>query len=212
MMVNAEEGNDMARNVAVIGTGRIGGTLGRAFARAGHQVTFGTRGPADGTAAGDSGAAEATVGGALAAADIAVITVPGPAVAGLVAANAGALAGKLIIDATNKIGGDGPANSYQDVAAVPGARYARVFNSLGAENLADPGFGTETADMIYSAPEADRPAVEDLIRAVGLRAVYAGDGAHEVVDGVLRLWFALAIGQGRGRHLAFRVLDDTSAD
>src|SRR5882724_2007902 len=113
------KGNDMARNVAVIGTGRIGGTLGRAFARAGHQVTFGTRGPADGTAAGDSGAAEATVGDALTAADIVVITVPGTAVAGLVAANTGALAGKLIIDATNKIGGDGPANSYQDVAAVP---------------------------------------------------------------------------------------------
>jgi 8-hydroxy-5-deazaflavin:NADPH oxidoreductase len=201
----------MARNVAVIGTGRIGGTLGRAFARAGHQVTFGTRGPADGTAAGDSGATEAAIPDALAAADIVVITIPGPAVAGLVTEHAGALEGKLIIDATNKIGGDGPANSHEDVAAVTGARYARAFNSLGAENLADPHFGTETADMIYSAPEADRPAVEDLIRAVGLRPVYAGAGAHEVVDGVLRLWFALAIGQSRGRHLAFRVLDDTSA-
>jgi predicted dinucleotide-binding enzyme len=201
----------MARNVAVIGTGRIGGTLGRAFARAGHQVTFGTRGPADGTAAGDSGATEATIPGALAAADIVVLTVPGSAVAGLIAEHAGALAGKLVIDATNKIGGDGPANSHQDVAAVPGARYARAFNSLGVENLADPHFGTETADMIYSAPGADRQPLEDLIRAVGLRPVYAGDGAQEVVDGVLRLWFALAIGQGRGRHLAFRVLDDAGA-
>lgn len=201
----------MARNVAVIGTGRIGGTLGRAFARAGHQVTFGTRGPADGTTAGDSGAAEAALPDALAAADIVVLTVPGSAVAGLIAEHTGALTGKLIIDATNKIGGDGPANSHQDVAAVPGARYARAFNSLGVENLADPHFGTETADMIYSAPEADRQPLEDLIRAVGLRPVYAGDGAHEVVDGVLRLWFALAIGQGRGRHLAFRVLDDTGA-
>ena len=201
----------MARNVAVIGTGRIGGTLGRAFARAGHQVTFGTRGPADGTAAGDSGATEAAIPGALAAADIVVLTVPGPAVAGLIAEHTGPLAGKLIIDATNKIGGDGPANSHQDAAAVTGARYARAFNSLGVENLANPHFGTETADMIYSAPEADRQPVEDLIRAVGLRPVYAGDGAHEVVEGVLGIWFALAFGQRRGRHLAFRVLDDAGA-
>jgi predicted dinucleotide-binding enzyme len=201
----------MTRNVAVIGTGRIGGTLGRAFARAGHHVTFGTRGPADGTAAGDSGAAEATIPDALAAADIVVLTLPGPAVAGLIAEHTGTLTGKLIIDATNKIGGDGPANSHQDVAAVPGARYARAFNSLGVENLADPHFGTETADMIYSAPEPDRQPLEDLIRATGLRPVYAGDGAHEVVDGVLRLWFALAIGQGRGRHLAFRVLDESGS-
>jgi len=28
----------------------------------------------------------------------------------------------------------------------------------------------------------------------------------DVVDSVLRLWFALAIGQGKGRHLAFKVL------
>src|SRR5262245_52902199 len=125
----------MTRNVAVIGTGRIGGTLGRAFARAGHQVTFGTRGPAGGTAAGDSGATEATVADALMVTDIVVLTLPGPAVSGLVAEHAGALSGKLIIDATNKIGGDGPANSHQDVAAVPGARYARAFNSLGVENL-----------------------------------------------------------------------------
>jgi predicted dinucleotide-binding enzyme len=200
----------MTRNVAVIGTGRIGGTLGRAFARGGHQVTFGSRGPADGSVAGDSGAAQDTVAGALAGADIVVLAVPGPAVAAVVAENAGALAGKLIVDAANNMGG-GPANSHEAIAALPGARYARAFNTLGVENFADPVFGSETADLIFSAPEADRPAVEDLIRAVGLRPVYAGDGAHEVVDGVLRLWFALAIGQGRGRHLAFRVLDDTSA-
>jgi 8-hydroxy-5-deazaflavin:NADPH oxidoreductase len=209
--VNFGKGCGMARNVAVIGTGRIGGTIGRAFARAGHQVTFGTRGAADGSTAGDSGVAQDSVAGALAAADIVVLAVPGPSVAALVADNAGALAGKLIIDAANKVGGDGPANSHAEITALPGARYARAFNSLGAENFADPVFGAETADLIFSSPEADRAAVEDLIRAVGLRPVYAGDGAHEVVDGVLRLWFALAIGQGRGRHLAFRVLDDTGA-
>ena len=43
--------------VAVIGTGNIGGTLGRAFARAGHDVTFGTRRPAESAgAAGETGA------------------------------------------------------------------------------------------------------------------------------------------------------------
>lgn len=33
--------------IAVIGTGFIGGILGRALAGAGHQVTFGSRHPAD---------------------------------------------------------------------------------------------------------------------------------------------------------------------
>jgi predicted dinucleotide-binding enzyme len=40
--------------IAVIGTGNLGGTLGRAFAGAGHQVTFGSRHPDDDQAAGDT--------------------------------------------------------------------------------------------------------------------------------------------------------------
>ena len=37
--------------VAVIGTGLIGGTLGRAFARAGHTTVYGSRHPEPETAA-----------------------------------------------------------------------------------------------------------------------------------------------------------------
>ncbi|MCU1614305.1 MAG: hypothetical protein JWO98_1845 [Frankiales bacterium] len=33
-----------ALTVAVVGTGSVGGTLGRAFARAGHTVVFGSPG------------------------------------------------------------------------------------------------------------------------------------------------------------------------
>jgi hypothetical protein len=61
--------------------------------------------------------------------------------------------------------------------------------------------------MFFSAPQAGRATVEDLIEAVGLRPVYLGDGQHEVVDGVLRLWFALVMGQQHSRHLAFRMLE-----
>ncbi len=49
--------------------------------------------------------------------------------------------------------------------------------------------------------------VEGLIRDVGLGPVYVGGlDQAEVLDGVLRLWFAVAIGQGRGRHTAFKML------
>lgn len=41
--------------VAVIGTGPIGGTLGRAFARGGHQVVFGSRHPEGSSVAGGHG-------------------------------------------------------------------------------------------------------------------------------------------------------------
>ena len=193
--------------IAVIGTGNIGGTIGRAWAEAGHSVVFGSRKPVSDDAAGESEATVSDVPGALADAEVVVLALPGSAVAEFVQEHAGAIRGTLVVDAANNIGGDGPTSSYDIIAAVPDARYARAFNTLGVENLADPNFGDTNADMFFSAGEADRGTVEALIEAVGLRPIYTGDGAHDVVDGVLRLWFALAIGQKRGRHLAFKVLE-----
>jgi 8-hydroxy-5-deazaflavin:NADPH oxidoreductase len=120
-----------------------------------------------------------------------------------------ALAGKLVLDAGNRVGGPVgmPAHSAAAYAEhAPGSRYARVFNTLGVENLAEPDFDGTPADMFFSCAPADRPVVEDLVAGVGLRPVYVGEGQQDVVDGVLRLWIALAIGQRLGRRLAFRML------
>jgi predicted dinucleotide-binding enzyme len=198
-------------NVAVIGTGFIGGTLGRAFARAGHRTVFGSRTPeADtpetNTVAQDSGATTASVADAIAQADIVVLAVPANAVEELLVSHGEALAGKLVVDAANSIGGPVAHHAEQVARHAPAARYARAFNTLGGENLADPAFDGERADMFYSCPESDRAALDALITAVGLRPQYLGDGQQDTVDGVLRLWFALAVAQGRGRHLAFRTL------
>src|SRR4051812_24037349 len=189
--------------IAVVGTGNIGRTLGRAFAAAGHTVVLTSRHPDDVPA--DLRAAPTAE--ALAGADVVVLALPARAVPAFAEEHAGALAGPLVVDAANDLGGGGPANSHDLLtAAVPGVRYARAFNSLGWENFAEPRYGDTEGDLFFSSAEADRPVVETLIEAVGLRPMYVGEGQHEVVDGVLRLWFALAIGQRRGRHLAFRVL------
>ncbi|GAA2746447.1 NADPH-dependent F420 reductase [Kitasatospora cinereorecta] len=192
--------------VAVIGTGFIGGTLGRAFARAGHPTVLGSRTPDTDTAAQDSGARTTGVADAIAQADTVVLAVPATALEDLLTTHGKALAGKLVVDAANTI--PGPVAHHADLIArhAPEARYARAFNTLGGENLAEPDFHGTPADMYYSAPEADRPTLDTLITAVGLRPQYLGDGQHDTVDGVLRLWFALAVTQGHGRRLAFHTL------
>lgn len=191
---------------AVIGTGFIGGTLGRAFARTGLPTVFGSRTPSSDTAARDSGATIASIAEAIARADTIVLAIPANAVEDLLTSHGDALAGKLVIDATNDI--NGPVAHHADAVArlAPTARYARAFNTLGGENLANPDFNGTPADMFYSAPEPDRPTLDTLISAAALRPIYLGDGQHDTVDGVLRLWFALAISQGRGRHLAFHTM------
>ena len=52
--------------IAVIGTGFIGGILGRALAGAGHQVTFGSRHPGDEAVADGTPATVTSVADALA--------------------------------------------------------------------------------------------------------------------------------------------------
>jgi predicted dinucleotide-binding enzyme len=194
--------------IAVVGTGFIGGTLGRAFATAGRDTVFGSRHPDDRSVAGDSGAAVATISDAIATADTVVLAVPADAVEDLLRTHGDALAGKLVVDAVNKLGG--PVAHQADLVAryAPNARYARAFNTLGGENFAEPDFGGTRADLFYSAPERDRAALDDLITAIGLRPMYVGENQQDTVDGVLRLWFALAVGQGHGRHLAFHTLTD----
>jgi 8-hydroxy-5-deazaflavin:NADPH oxidoreductase len=191
-------------DVAVIGSGFIGGTLGRALARSGHAVTFGSRHPESDDVSQGTGAETASVGGDLAAAPVAILAVPALAVPDLVAEHGDALAGKLVIDSTNRAG-DAVANSR---SVLPSSvRYARAFSTLGGENMADPIFEDGPADMFFSASDDDRAVVEDVIAGVGLRPVFVGPDQEGLVDCLFRLWIALAVTQGRGRRLAFRLLE-----
>lgn len=188
-------------DVAVLGTGTVGTTLGRALAAGGHRVTFGTRHPEGGSD--PTGAALTTIGEAIAAAEVVVVALPGPAVAEVARAHAEALAGKLVVDAANSMGAP-VANHAADFG--PTVRYARAFNSLGVENFADPVYADGPADLFYSAPVADREVVAELIGAVGLRPQYTGEDPA-IPDGVFRLWIALVMGQRHSRHTALRLVE-----
>ena len=189
--------------IAIIGTGFIGGTLGRALANAGHEVTFGSRRADDQVSSGTT-ARVASVGDALAGSDIVVLALPAAAVSDLSAEHGDALAGKVVIDATNRMG---QAVANNRASLPPTVRYVRAFNTLGGENMADPVFAGGRADLFFSAPEGDRSTVETVIEGVGLRPIYVGENQEALIDAVFQLWIALALTQGRGRRLAFRALE-----
>ena len=116
---------------------------------------------------------------------------------------------RIIIDATNNVRAADMSNVDLLTASSPRARVFRAFNSLGWENFAQPQDGDLQADLFYCGPdEADvRSAVEQLIWDVGLRPIRLGGlDQAALLDAVTRLWFALALGQKIGRHLAFIVL------
>lgn len=197
--------------LAVLGARSVGGVLARKWVQAGHAVMFGVRNvdnPETQALAAELGAAVGTVGAAIAFGEVVVFAIPGSAMTETLAAHGAALAGKIAIDAANRMDG-GPLNSVAAFAIhAPGAQLYRAFNSLGWENFANPIFDDIQADLLYCGPAgAGQAAVETLVRDVGLNPVCVGDlNQVGLVDAIGSLWFALAFGQGLGRNLAFKVL------
>jgi hypothetical protein len=199
--------------ISILGAGNIGGTLGRKWAAQGHDVVFGVR---DVNAAKveqlldatEGRATAASVADAVAGVEVVLLAIPGQAVESTLAALGGKLDGKIIIDATNNVG-QPVMNSLATVRAhAPGARLFRAFSNLGWENFAEPVFDGVQADLFYCGDSGQaRTTVEALIADVGLRPVYVGDlDQVPVIDSLTRLWFALALQQGYGRHMAFKML------
>jgi predicted dinucleotide-binding enzyme len=195
--------------IAVIGTGNIGGTIGRAVARTGADtgltVVFGSRDPESSKAAGDTAATVATHAEAVAAADVVLLAQPAADVPDFLRTHAAALDGKLIVDATNRF--PGPVlNSAAEVAElVPGARYARAFNSQAWETFENPSWNGVRGDLFYTSTVADQAAVEQLITAVGLGPLFVGENRPDLLDAALFLLFP---SMSRGRHTGLRLLSD----
>jgi 8-hydroxy-5-deazaflavin:NADPH oxidoreductase len=200
--------------IVVLGAGNIGGTLGRKWVAAGHQVVFGVNNP-DGEKARKlrselgNGAVIQTTDEALANnPDVVLLAIPGAAMNGTIAQYAQQLDGKIIIDAANNMTAGTP-NSFAALQQyAPHSPIYRAFNTLGWENFANPNFDGIAADLFFCGTDGPpRATVEQLISDIGLRPVYLG-GVEQVglVDSLLRLWFTLASAQGKGRNLAFKML------
>ena len=199
--------------IAVLGAGNIGGTLGRKWSAAGHEVAFGVSDPTGHRSQalraelGDS-VTIGTVADALQAGDVVVMALPGGAMEATITANAAQLDGRIIIDTANRMGG-GPLNSLAAFQAhTPRAQVYRAFNTLGWENFADPLFSGIPADLFYCGPAGDsNDVIARMIEDIGLRPIHLGDNSQtDLVDSVGRVWFALVFGQHKSRHLAFKVL------
>ena len=137
--------------VGIIGAGRIGGGIARLLAAAGHDVTlsFSRDGAGLERLAQEIGPAAtvATTTEAVAAADVVVVSVPWSVLPDALA-EAGSLAGKVVIDTTNQFGTplppEGQTAAQFNSVRMTGARYTKSFNTLTAAFQAE--VATRTGD------------------------------------------------------------------
>src|SRR5690242_16081766 len=165
-----------AVQIAILGAGLVGSTLGRLWHAAGHDATFAARGAARPRAlAAELGehAHAASVADAVASAEVVLVAVPGPAVTDILQA-AGPIDGRVMIDAANSFGQQQVTlRSLAD--AFPRARWVRAFNSLSANVMADDNHRKPPWVMFLSGDEEAKPAVAQLIPDAGFDPFDLGD-------------------------------------
>lgn len=203
-------------NMAIIGSGNVGSALASGLHKAGHTVSFGVRNPASAksekAATLVTGVAFSTVREACAGADVIILTTPPEAVLAL-APELGDVRKKVLIDATNSIRTrpEPYATAFHALKAITHSeRVVKCFNSTGFENMANPvypGFGG--IDMFCAGNDAESKKVAQQLAAdIGFGACwdFGGDDKVELLEKFALSWINLAIMQGHGRNLAFRVV------
>jgi predicted dinucleotide-binding enzyme len=201
--------------ISVIGAGNVGGTLGGKWAAKGHEVVFGVRDPGAQKvrsllAKVSHGAAATLTQDAIEGADVALFAIPSRVMAETVALLSGRLNGKILIDATNNVG-TSPMHQLELLRKnAPDSALFRAFSNLGWENFAEPVIDGVQVDLFYCGDEgASQRTVHDLIANIGLRPIYIGDIQQAgIIDALTQFWFTMALRQGRGRHLALKMLTE----
>lgn len=201
--------------IAIIGTGNVGSALGGSFTRAGHDVTLAGQ---DETKAGAVAAklgATVAVDAVMAArgADVIVLAVPFSAAEAVAAQIADAVAGKVVIDATNPLKPDysglateGESSGAERIASrLPGAKVVKAFNTLFAGLQADPASTGITPDgLLAGDDDAAKQVVAELARSIGLRPVDLGPLANAgALEAMAWLNIALQLRTGGAWNSAF---------
>jgi 8-hydroxy-5-deazaflavin:NADPH oxidoreductase len=204
--------------IGIIGAGNVGGTLGTAFLKAGHQVVFGVLDPADPKVVElvqKTGATAALSTNIAPAVDVLLLATPWPATQAAVQ-NAGDLTGKIVLDVTNPVTPDlshlDPANNFsagEQVAAwAPGARVVKIFNTVGFPVMADPRFGGEQATLLYAGDDAEAKKVAaQLASEIGFAPQDIGPLTEaRWLETFAMLWIRMALFHGFGTGFAFKLI------
>ncbi len=206
--------------IGIIGSGNVGGTLGKRWAQVGHSIVFGSRNPDSGeirqlVAAAGSTARAASLRDAAQQSDVLLLATPWPATQSAIQ-GLGNLSGKVLIDAVNPVLpnlsgleiGTTTSASEQIAGWALGAKVVKAFNTVGANIMANPAFGADRPVLFYCGDDGNaKQTVRQLIDELGFDAVDAGPLTQaRVLEPFALLWISLAVKYGQGRDIAFKLL------
>lgn len=188
--------------IGIIGAGDVGSALARASTRAGHTVHISAdeREEAE-RAASEVDATAASNSEVVAASDVVILAVPYEAVGEVIDGVGDGLAGKVLIDVTNRFAGDqldAPSNAEQIQDRARGAKVVKAINTVFAGNQDSPEVDGVQLDGFVAADDADAKAtVLEYVGSLGFRPVDVGPLAMaRALEGMGALNIALNMKDG----------------
>jgi predicted dinucleotide-binding enzyme len=200
-----------AVKIGILGSGVVGQSLARGYARHGHEARIGTRKTdVEGLPVGPPAEVAAE-------ADLVVLCVQGAAAVELASSLAAELDGKVVIDTTNPLDfssgapglfvGTTDSLGEQVQRAVPGARVVKAYNTVGNALMVDPQLpGGPPTMFIAGDDDAAKQTVTELLRATGWDvADLGGIAASRWLEAMCMAWVVYGAKNGSWDH-AFRLL------
>ena len=201
-------------NIAIIGPGNVGGALAQRWADHGHLVVLGIRDkPVNDSVqalAQHPNIRTAPLLEAVHSAEVVLYAAPAH-VALTVIGSLGKLTDQVLIDASNALGKypEPYATAFHAFADKTQAQVAKAFNTIGYETMADPDFQGTAADLFVAGNHTEAKAIAtQLARDAGFEEVYdfGGNDRVELLEQLAQSWINLALKQGYGREIAFKIL------
>jgi 8-hydroxy-5-deazaflavin:NADPH oxidoreductase len=199
--------------IAIIGSGNIGGTLGKKWLSAGHQIILGVRDTANFKGedlANQPNVEVLSMADAAQKAEVVLIATPSHVVVSIIE-QLGNLSGKVVIDSTNAVRmKPEPYNdAFEAFRKLTNAEVVKCFNTTGFENMENPVYEGVAIEMFMAgSSQTAKNVAKQLALETGFSDCidFGGDEKVLLLEQFAMAWINLAIMQGHGRGLAFKVL------
>ncbi len=200
--------------IGIIGTGNVGGALASQWAKHGHQIRLGVRDQQNFKGRHLLELENVSVHSIREVGELCevILIATAPQFTTSILEELGELSNTIIIDAMNSVRTrpEGFNNSFEAIRSLrSNVEAVKCFNTTGFENMQDPLYGGVGIDMFMAGDSAKAKTVASQLAAdAGFGECYdfGGDDKVELLEAFALSWINLAIMQGYGRDMAFKVL------
>jgi 8-hydroxy-5-deazaflavin:NADPH oxidoreductase len=200
-------------DIAIIGSGNVGGGLATRWASVGYTIHIGAQDQANFKGKdllNNQNTDVSSIVDAVAKSSVVLIAIPPTAIFDIID-QMGDVTDKIIIDATNSIGKLPTPYStvYHCLADKTKAKIVKCFNTTGFENMLNPVYDDKGIDMFMAGDDVDAKSIAtQLALDAGFSTCidFGKSDKVELLEKFALSWINLAIMQGHGRNMAFRVV------